>query len=198
MGVCMKIKCATLVWLGLIAGCTVSARNPVANGEQFAGRYFSAKAPATGTWHLQRRSEGAITFAGGEVGNTFVAEVSMFRLAPAATPDEFEALIKRSSDPDVDVDPNHPDRYQLVERTIKYSSERSYPCVRYRGATWDTRAKGTTAPQLLEMDGLYCRHPAEPRAGAAIVFSHRGLTRHATLRDEAERFIRGVELVATK
>ena len=63
-----------------------------------------------------------------------------------------------------------------------------------RGVTRDNRAKGTKEPQLLEMDGLSCRHPAEPSAGAAIIFSHRGLTRHATLRDEAERFIQGVEL----
>jgi hypothetical protein len=191
----MKIKGAAVVWLGLIAGCTVSAQNPVANSEPFAGPYFSTKAPSTGKWYLRGRTDSRITFAGGEVGNTFIAEVTMSRLAPAATPEAFEALIKRSTDPDVDVDPDHPDRYQLLERSIKYSRERSYPCVRYRGVTRDNRAKGTKEPQLLEMDGLYCRHPAEPRAGVAIIFSHRGLTPHATLRDEAERFIQGVELV---
>jgi hypothetical protein len=189
----MKIQSTAIVWLGLVTACTASAQNTVANGEVFVGRYVSAKAPGAGKWRVQQ-SASTITFAGGEVGNTFVAEVTMFRLAPTATPEEFEALIKKRTDPDVDVDPDHPDRYQLLERSIKYSGERSYPCVRYRGVTRDNRAKGTKEPQLLETDGLYCRHPSEPATGAAIIFSHRGLTRHVTLRDEAERFIQGVEL----
>jgi hypothetical protein len=191
----MKIYGVAVVWLGLVTACTASAQNAVGNAESFAGQYFSAKAPSTGKWYLRGRTDSRITFAGGQVGNTFIAEVTMFRLAPAATPEDFEALIRNSSDPDVDVDPDHPDRYQMLERSIKYTDERSYPCVRYRGVTRDHRAKGTKEPQLLEMDGLYCRHPAEPGAGVAIIFSHRGLTRHATLRDEAQRFIQGVELV---
>ena len=184
-----------VVWVGLVTACTASAQNTVATGELFNGPYMSVKAPATGKWYLKRRSDAAITFGGGVIGNTFVAEVSMFRLAPAATPKEFEALIKKNSDPEVDVDPSHPDRYELLERSVKYSSERPYPCVRYRAVTKDNRAKGTKEPQFLEMDGLYCRHPSEPTAGAAIMYSHRGLARHSTLRDEAESFIQGAQLV---
>lgn len=192
----MKAHGAAIVWLGLVTACTASAQNTVGNGQLFAGQYFAAKAPGTGTWHLQRRSETAITFAGGEVGNTFIAEVSMFRLRPLASPEEFEAFVKEGAARDVD--PKYPDRYEPLEQSVKYSGERPYPCVRTRGVTRDNRAKGTKEPQLLEMDGLYCRHPSEPTAGVAIMFSHRGLTRHATLRDEAERFIQGVELVARK
>jgi hypothetical protein len=155
---------------------------------------MSVKAPSTGKWMLQRRSDTAITFAGGVIGKTFVAEVSMFRLAPAATPEEFEALVRDGAARDGD--PKYPDRYERLEQSVAYSSERPYPCVRYRAVTRDNRAKGTKEPQILEMDGLYCRHPSEPTAGVAIMYSHRGLTRHATLRDEAERFIQGAHLVA--
>ena len=115
----MKLQRAAVVWLGLVAACTASAQNPAANGELFAGRYVSVKAPSAGTWHLRGRSDTTITFAGGEIGNTFVAEVLMFRLAPAATPEEFEALIRKNTDPEIDVDPNHPDRYELLERSVK-------------------------------------------------------------------------------
>jgi hypothetical protein len=190
----MKIHRAAVVWLGLVTACTVSAQNTVTHGELFTGPYMSVKAPSTGKWMLQRRSDTAITFGGGEIGNTFLAEVSMFRLAPAATPAEFEALIKKGAARDVD--PNYPDRYERLEESVAYSSERPYPCVRYRAVTKDNRAKGTKEPQLLEMDGLYCRHPSEPTAAAAIMYSHRGLARHATLRDEAERFIQGANLKA--
>ena len=155
---------------------------------------MSVKAPSTGKWMLQRRSDTAITFAGGEIGNTFVAEVLMFRLAPAATPEAFVALVKEAAARDGD--PKYPDRYEQLEQSVKYSSERPYPCVRYQAVTKDNRAKGTREPQLLEMDGLYCRHPSEPTAGAAIMYSHRGLARHATIGDEAERFITGAQLVA--
>jgi hypothetical protein len=192
----MKIHGMAIVWLGLLTACTASAQNTAGSGARFDGPYFSAQAPSTGKWHLQRRSNTAIIFAGGEIGNTFVAEVTMFRLGPAATPAEFEALVKKGAARDVD--PKYPDRYESLEQSVKYSTERPYPCVRARGVTKDNRAKGTKEPQLLEMDSLYCRHPGEPTAGVAIMFSHRGLTPHATLRDEAERFIQGVELVTKK
>jgi hypothetical protein len=189
----MKIQASAVLWLGLAAACTVSAQKTVVTGELIAGPFISVKAPSTGKWYLRRRSDTAITFAGGEIGNTFIAEVTMFRLAPTATPAAFEALIKDGAA--LDRDPNYPDRYERLEQSVKYSSERPYPCVRYRAVTKDNRAKGTKEPQLLEMDGLYCRHPSEPTAGAAIMYSHRGLARHPGLREEAERFIEGTQLV---
>ena len=107
-----------LVWLGLATACTASAQNTVGPGELFAGPLIAVKAPSTGKWFLQRRSDTAITFAGGEIGNTLVAEVSMFRLAPAATPEEFESLIKEGAARDGD--PKHPDRYERLEQAVKY------------------------------------------------------------------------------
>ena len=186
----------TVVWLGLVTACTASAQKPVANGELFEGSLISVRAPITGRWLLTQRSDTGITFGSGEMGNTFVAEVVTFQLAPAATPEKFEALIRKNAASNVDFDPNDPDRYELLEQSVKYSSERPYPCVRYRAVTKDSRAKGAKDPQFLEMNGLYCRHPAHPADGVAITYSHRGLARHALLREEAERFIQGAQLVA--
>jgi len=104
----------------------------------------------------------------------------LFRLGPAAK----------------DVDPKYPDRYELLEQSIKYSTERPYPCVRYQAVSKDKRAKGAGEPQFLELDGLYCRHPMDSSAGAVIMYSHSGLTRYAALRAEAEAFIQNAALPA--
>lgn len=185
---------ALTVWLGLVTACTTPAQT-VANGELFDGPLMSVRAPLTGKWFLARRSDAAITFGSGEAGNTFVAEVTTFRLAAAATPKEFEALVRTSAAPDLGFDPSFPDRYEVLEESVKSSSDRPYPCVRYRSLTKDSRAKGTD-PQFFEMAGLYCRHPQHPAGGIAVKYSHRGLARHALLRDEAERFIQSAQLVA--
>jgi hypothetical protein len=185
---------ALAVWLGLVTACTAPAQT-VTNGELFDGPLISVRAPLTGKWSLTRRSDAAITFGSSEAGNTFVAEVTTFRLAAAATPKEFEALVRTSGAPDLGFDPSFPDRYEVLEESVKPSSDRPYPCVRYRSLTKDNRAKGTD-PQFFEMAGLYCRHPQHPAGGIAVKYSHRGLARHALLRDEAERFIQGAQLVA--
>ena len=122
----------------MFTACTASAHT-VASGELFAGPYMSVKAPGMGKWFLKTGPTPQSHLLAARSATPFIAEVGMFRLAPTATPEDFEALIKRSSDPDVDVDPNHPDRYELQERSIRYSRERPYPCVRYRAVTKDNR-----------------------------------------------------------
>jgi len=97
-----------------------------------------------------------------------------------------------------DVDPNDPARYELLEQSVKYSTERPYPCVRYQSIVRDNGAHGTVGPQLLEMDGLYCRHPADASTGAVIMYSHRGVERHASLGTEAQAFIRNAVLLVPK
>jgi hypothetical protein len=153
---------------------------------------MTVKAPDTDGWMLIRKSDLDITFGKGKPGDTFMASVSMFRLRPAATPEEFERLIREGAARDVD--PNYPDRYEVLEQSTAYSAERRYPCVRYRGLFKDHRAKGSTAPEFLALDGLYCRHPIDATAGTAIIYSHRGRTQYTGLREEAERFIQGVQL----
>lgn len=114
----MNVRGALVVCLGLVTGWTASAQKSI-TGESFAGPLVSAKAPSTGVWFLHRRSDTAITFGSGEVGNTFVAEVALFRIAATATPKEFEALVKKKIASD-GRDPNHPNRYELLEQSVKY------------------------------------------------------------------------------
>jgi hypothetical protein len=177
--------------IALIAGCG-STQETVAPGESFVTSYMSVRAPGSGEWQVQSRSDTGITFTSGEVGSTLLASVMLFRLGPATTPEEYEKLVRDGAAKDVD--PKNPDRYELLEQSIKYSTERPYPCVRYQAVSKDKRAKGTSEPQFLEMDGLYCRHPMDSSAGAVIMYSHRGLTRYAALRTEAEAFIQNASL----
>jgi hypothetical protein len=190
----MRLRATICIVLSitLVAGCRGSKHDSVTPGELFVSPYMSVKAPGSGEWQVQNRSDTSITFTSGEIGSTFVASVTLFRLGPAATPEEYEKLVRDGAAKDVDS--KYPDRYELLEQSIKYSAERPYPCVRYQAVSKDKRAKGTSEPQFLELDGLYCRHPEDSSAGAGIMYSHRGLTRHAALRAEAEAFIMGAAL----
>jgi hypothetical protein len=190
----MKLRAQICIGLSitLISGCGTSTQGTVAPGESFVTPYMSVRAPGSGEWQVQSRSDTGIVFAGGEAGSTFVASVMLFRLGPATTPEEYEDAVRDGAAKDLD--PKYPDRYELLEQSIKYTTERSYPCVRYQTVSKDSRAKGTSEPQFLEMDGLYCRHPMDSSGGAAIMYSHRGLARYAALRAEAEAFIQNAAL----
>ena len=187
-------RLAPLAVLMLVVGCRHSQSDAVVSGELFTGPYISVKAPDSDDWKLNGRTDTAITFVKGKVGDTFVAGVLMSRQRLTDTPAEFEALVRDGAARDTD--PNYPDRYELLEQSVAYSSERPYPCVRYRAVSMDKRAKGTKEAQFLELDGIYCRHPQDPAAVAAIMYTHRGLTRHPKLRGEAEDFIRNAHLVS--
>jgi hypothetical protein len=184
-------KISVWVSIGLVAGCAAPAHDSVA-GQQFTTPYMSVKAPETGAWFVQAKSDTEVTFGSGEVGDTLVATVRLFRFGSAATPEEYEELVRDGAAKNID--PAYPDRYRLLEESVKYTTERSYPCVRYRAVSMDNRAKGTNEAQFLELDNLYCRHPADPSIGAAIGYSHRGLSRYANLRVEAEAFIQNTSL----
>ncbi|MGN7830007.1 hypothetical protein ACTJI2_00110 [Pseudoxanthomonas sp. 22568] len=158
----------------------------------FSTPYMTVSSPAGGNWRMQSESDFEVRFSRGEAINSFVAAVALFRMGPANSPEEYEELIRRSSASDTD--PQMPDRYELLEQSIKYSSERAYPCVRYRATSKDRGAKGANGPLLLELDGLYCRHPADESVGVSILYSHRGLTRHAHLKTDADEFIQNVVL----
>jgi len=172
------------------AGCASHPRGlAVAPGRAFAGELIEARAPQTDGWLLVQSSASAFVFAkdGDVQGSSFVATASTFPLAPPKTPAEFEALIKEALAKDTD-----PVRFDIQQASVAYSSERSYPCVRYNSLTLDRNPVGSSAPLLLALDGLYCRHPVRQDVGFAAVFSYRGASRHPTLRSEAEAFIQGV------
>jgi hypothetical protein len=121
---------------------------------------------------------------------TFTASVNWFNLAPGRTPEELQVLIKEAVAKDTDQS-----RFDVQEESLESSAERSYPCVRYQSVAKDKTPKGSsTIPLLLELDGLYCRHPIRQDTGFAAIYSYRGISRHPTLRAEAEAFIRGVQV----
>ena len=186
IGMCLSIA--------LVAGCSKPAQGAAAE-DPVVTPYMSVKRP-TGEWKLYASSDDAVTFTRGGDGDSYVASIMLFGMGPANTPEEYEALIRKGAANDVD--PKDPGRYELLEQSIKYSNERPYPCVRYKAASMDKGAHGTVGPQVLELAGLYCRHPMDASVGAAIMYSHRGTTRHADLGAEAQTFIENAVLPGPK
>jgi hypothetical protein len=127
--------------------------------------------------------------SGRSAGESFIAQVAMFNLPPTTTPEQFETVVKTAVDKDTD-----PARFDVQQASFKYTSERTYPCVRYQSVARDKTPHGSTAPLILEIDGLYCRHPVRQDTGFAAIYSHRGEAPHASLRSEAEGFIQGVQV----
>lgn len=113
--------------------------------------FFGKSLKFSADWQLQSKTDAEITLATGEVGNSFIASVMMFRLPPAATPAAFESLIIEGAARDRD--PHHSDRYELLDQYVAYSSERPYPCVRYRALLRDNFAKGTRSHSFLSSTG---------------------------------------------
>ena len=125
-------------------------------------------------------------------GESLGAQLLIFDLEPAETPEQFLALIKQAIEQDTD-----PKRFHILESSTDYTSERGYPCVRHHAVANDkqARASATTREQLvLEWHGLYCRHPVRMDRGFAAIYSHRGRGKYQGLRAEAEEFISGIQV----
>jgi hypothetical protein len=174
----------------LVAACAAPRR--IAQPDQvFGGKFLRILAPANGTWEIIFESSSRIAFGKGDrsAGESFVAWVAVFGLPPTSTSEEFESVIrevaKREAYPPV--------RFEMQQETISYTSERPYPCVRYKSVAMDRTPRAWVAPLLLELDALYCRHPVHPDSGFSVIYSYRGTQRHASLREEAENFIQKVQ-----
>lgn len=159
-------------------------------GEVFGGEYIRIHPPASGTWVIISEYASGIVFAKGDrsASESFVAAVSVFGLPPTQTSEELEAWFREAAERGTD-----PSRFQVQQEAISYSNERPYPCVRYRSVAKDKAPLSASAPLLLEIDALYCRHPVHPSSGFSATYSHRGTQRHPGLRAEAEAFIRAVQ-----
>ena len=183
----------SVLLLGL-QGCAGTAQPQksvsVSPSQKFVGGYINVTAPNSDGWQLIQSSGSGMAFAKGglDAKESFGAQVLMFNLSPTNTPQEFEALIKKSVEKDTD-----PSRFNVQQTSFTYSNERTYPCVRYRSVVQDNAPQGLKGPLLLESDGLYCRHPVRHETGFAIIYSHRGEKLYVSLRGEAESFIQGVQ-----
>ena len=180
--------------LGL-QGCAGTAQPQksvsVSPSQQFEGGYINVTAPNSDGWQLIQSSGSGMGFGkrGPDAKESFGAQVLRFNLGPTNTPQEFEALLRKSAEKDTD-----PSRYVVQQMSFVYSTERTYPCVRYHSVVQDNAPQGLKGPLLLESDGLYCRHPVRHETGFAIIYSHRGEKLYASLRGEAESFIQGVQV----
>src|SRR5262245_52218317 len=93
---------------------------PVEPGFLFKGGYVNVRAPKTRGWFLLDNSGTGISFAGAGLskGESLAAQVMMFELAPAQTPEEFIILVKEG------VAKNHDaQRFDVIESRTEYSSE---------------------------------------------------------------------------
>lgn len=180
-----------ILTLGL-QGCAGTAKPPksltVSAGQKFEGGYITVTAPSSEGWKLIQSSGAGMAFAkeGADASESFGAQVLMFNLTPTNTPQEFEDLIKNAAIKDTDSS-----RFNVQKSSLTYSTERTYPCVKYRSVVQDNAPHGLKGPLLLESDGLYCRHPVRQETGFAIIYSHRGEKLYVGLRAEAESFIQG-------
>ena len=87
-------------------------------------------------------------------------------------------------------------RFQVIESSVQYSSEREYPCVRYHGISIDREARTSAFSRKkmrFEIIALYCEYPSKPELGFAVSFSHRGGSDEVQIDDEAATFINSVQ-----
>jgi hypothetical protein len=134
----------------------------------------------------------AFAKAGLAPGETQGAQVRMFDLRATQTPDEFMELIKEGVRSDTD-----PKRFDTVKSSTDYTNERAYPCVRHHGVYNDKEARTSPTsqePLILEVFGLYCRHPVRTNSGFAAIYSYRGRTPYGPLEKEARDFIQSVQV----
>ena len=185
--------------LFLLSCATPSQQLPsVAPGKSFEGGYINVRAPQSEGWKLAESSRTGMSFAkpGLAPGETFGAQVLYFQFPPAQTPEEFVALAKEGMRKDTD-----PIRFDVIESSTIYADEREYPCVRHHGVLNDKEARTspTTKEQLvLEMYSLCCRHPLRTNTGFAAIYSYRGRSRYPGLEKEAQDFINGIQVPASK
>jgi hypothetical protein len=163
-------------------------------GKLYKGEYINVTAPNSAGWMLVDSSSKGMAFAkrGLAAGETLGAQLLMFELQPSETPEQFLSLIRAGMEKDTDRK-----RFDVLQSVSEYTTERPYPCVRHRGSFNDKEA--VTSPTtkerlLLEAHGLYCRHPVRSNTGFAAIYSYRGRSSYPRLAEEAQDFIRGVQV----
>ena len=187
---------AVMVGLLSFGGQSVAATHPVAPNQDFPNPVLDVHAPASSGWYGIKQTPSQIAFGkdGANGGETFVATVMLFRIPTFAGTDAFTEYVREGVAKD-----SPADRFDPVELSIQYSSERSYPCVRYHGISVDKKARIApffTKKLRIENIALYCQHPDRPGLGFTISYSHRGGTDDYPIDEEAESFIDSVQVTA--
>lgn len=191
---------ASASWAVLLLSCAGPSQQlpAVAPGQLFPGGYIVVRAPNSEGWLLEHSSPKGMGFAkhGKAAGENLGARLIMFELQLTETPEQLLALIKQAIENDTDRT-----RFEVLESSSSYTSERGYPCVRHYALVNDNQARTSPTTRerlLLEMHALYCRHPVRTNTGFAAIYSHRGRSKYPDLGTEAQDFMRGIQVPWTK
>ncbi len=189
----MRPRPFTVVALIVLVQIGCATRKPLAPGQLFPGPLMNVRAPASAGWQLVKSDAEGMVFGRGDAatGVTYIAQVIAFRLPPFGTPDELLAIVKDGAAKD-----SPPDRFTVVDANFQFTTERPYPCVRFRGSSVDLKARTRqgTAALLLHIRSLYCQHPTQPDLGVLIAYSQRGAPPDPDLDSQAESFIDSVRV----
>lgn len=168
-------------------------RPAVSPNQDFSNPMFQLRAPSSTGWHEFGQSSSHIEFgkSGSSASESFVAALRLFRHPIFQDADAFtdyvrEGVIKESPS----------DRFEVIESSVQYSSEREYPCVRYHGISNDRQARISAFSKKkmrIEILALYCEYPSKPGLGFIVSFSHRGGSDEVTIDDEAASFINSAQ-----
>lgn len=194
-----RIRIAVLALIPFALSSCASTSPPgdfraVPAGNLYEGSYISVRSPNSDGWYLLNSSPSGMEFArsGSEAGETFGAQVLMFKLANTGDEEEFVTLIRKGYEADTSSE-----RFTVVESAFKYTDQRGYPCVSVASLIKDKQAKTSPTQKeelLLQSDSLYCRHPVHQETGFSIIYSHRGTSRYPNMAVEAKDFISGVQV----
>lgn len=182
-----------LAVLGLalpLTSLAAPALQPVQPGQTLSNRYLDVRVPQDKGWQIAGSSPMIVSFVKQGTGEveTYLAQVTLFPLGRTRGKAAFMQYIRAGIEKDTPADLFHP-----VHSKLTYTQERGYACARYSGLTED-HSKPDQGNLLLQVESLYCQHPADGRIGFVVAFMHRGKHADKTLEHQAESFIQGVRI----
>ncbi len=186
------VTIAACAWL--FGRVSVAANHHAVTANQdFSNPTLQLHAPASSGWYGISQTPSQIAFGkeGVNGGETFVAAVFLFRIPTFPDKESFTEYVREGVIKD-----SPTDRFDTVEQSVQYSSERNYGCVRYHGISIDKKARTSAffrKSLRIEDIALYCQHPYKPGLGFSVSYSHRGGSPDYTIDEEAEAFIDSVQ-----
>ena len=195
--ICLLIVVANALFCLPFHDLAVAAnRTAVSPNQDFSNPMFQLRAPASTGWYGAAQSSTHIEFAksGSSVDESFVAAVVLFRTPKFENVEAFTEYVREGV-----VKDSPSDRFEVIESNVQYSSEREYPCVRYRGISNDLKARTSgifRKKMRLEIVALYCEYPFKPGLGFTVSFSHRGGSADVKIDDDAAAFVNSVQVTA--
>jgi hypothetical protein len=168
-----------------------------APNQDFSNPTLQIRAPASSGWYSISQTPEYIAFGkhGDDPDESFAAAVFLFRLPALADGDAFTEYVREGVIKD-----SPSDRFDTIEQSVQYSSERNYHCVRYHRISIDKKARAGFFRKKLRLENiaLYCQHPGKPGLGFSVSYSHRGGSPDYNIEEEeAAAFIDSVQVASS-